>query len=81
MIDARIHRIDLPRRTLVVTTADGRDLTLTLHEGANIEVHEPTTMGTMAGSLADLREGYWVQVAVEEREGGHCDCTSLVCVS
>ncbi len=81
MIDARIRRIDVSRRTILVTTADGRELTLTLDEGANIEVHEPTTMGTMAGSLADLREGYWVQVALEEQGGDHCRCASVVCVS
>jgi len=81
VIDARIRRIDLPRRTITVTTADGRELTLAVDHHANIEVREPTTMGTMAGDLADLREGYWVQVAVEERDGGPCRCPSLVCVS
>lgn len=81
MIDAQIRKIDVPARTVVVATEDGREVTLHFHDDTNIEVHEPTTMGTMGGTLADLREGYWVQVAFDERAGGLCHCSSLVCVS
>lgn len=81
MIDAQIRRIDLERRTVVVATEDGREFTLDIHEDTNVEVREPTTLGTMGGSLADLREGYWVQVAFEEQAGGHCHCSSLVSIS
>lgn len=81
MIDAQIRRIDVPGRTVVVTTEDGRELTLQFHEGSNIEVYEPATTGTMGGTLEDLREGYWVRVAFDQHDGGPCHCSSLVCVS
>ena len=82
MIDARIKKIDLARRAVTITTPDQRELVLTFPAGANIEVTEPATMGTMGGTLEDLREGYFVQVEI----GAHdhesaCSCTSLVCVS
>ncbi len=81
MIDARISKIDLPTRTVVVTTEDGREVTLGFRDDSNIEVYEPATTGTMGGTLADLREGYWVRVAFDEHAGGACHCSSLVCVS
>lgn len=81
MIDARIRTIDVPGRTVTVTTEDGRDVTLAVHDDANIEVLEPATMGMMRGTLDDLREGYWVQVAFDEHAGGPCHCSALVCVS
>jgi hypothetical protein len=81
VIDARIRTIDLPGQTVTVTTEDGRDVTLAVHEGSNIEVFEPATMGMMRGTLGDLREGYWVKVAFDERAGGACRCSALVCVS
>jgi hypothetical protein len=48
----------------------------------NIEVREPTTMGTMGGTLEDLREGYFVEVEIEAHDAeGKCACASLICVS
>lgn len=82
MIDARIKKIDLTRRAVTVTTHDQQEITLTFAEGANIEVTEPATMGTMGGTLEDLREGYFVQVELGAHDHeGACSCTSLVCVS
>jgi hypothetical protein len=82
MIDARIKKIDLTRRAVTVTTHDQQELTLTFSQGANIEVTEPATMGTMGGTLEDLREGYFVQVEFGPHDPtGACSCTSLVCVS
>jgi hypothetical protein len=55
---------------------------LTFAEGANIEVREPTTMGTMGGTLEDLREGYFVEVELgADHADGKCACASLICVS
>lgn len=82
MIEARIKKIDLASRTVVIDTNDQGELTLSFPPGANIEVHEPATMGTMGGDLTDLREGYFVQVELGARDGqGACACASLVCVS
>lgn len=82
MIEGRIKKIDLTHRTAIITTQDNQELTLTFPEGANIEVTEPTTMGTMGGDLADLREGYLVEVEVGAHDAdGKCACTSLISVS
>jgi hypothetical protein len=82
VIEAQIKKIDLARRTVLIVTEDNREITLTFPNGANIEVHEPTTMGTMGGSLEDLREGYFVQVELQAQDAqGTCACASLVCVS
>lgn len=82
MIEAQIKKIDLANRTVVINTHDHREITLTFPMGANIEVHEPVTMGTMGGDLADLREGYFVEVELGAHDAeGACACTSLLCIS
>ena len=82
MIEARVKLIDLTERTAIITTQDNRDIILTFAEGANIEVREPTTMGTMGGTLEDLREGYFVEVELGlDHADGKCACASLICVS
>jgi hypothetical protein len=82
MIEGRIKKIDVARRTAVIMTQDNQDVVVTFPEGANIEVREPTTMGTMGGELADLREGYFVEVELGAHDGdGKCACASLICVS
>ena len=82
MIEARVKKVDLEQRTAVITTHDNQDLILSFPENANIEVREPTTMGTMGGGLEDLREGYFVEVELGAHDAdGRCACASLVCVS
>lgn len=82
MIEAQIKKIDLTNRTVTISTQDDQELTLTFPQGANIEVAEPSTMGTMGGDLEDLREGYFVEVEVGAHDsGGKCSCASLICVS
>lgn len=82
MTEGRIKTIDVAQRTAVIVTQDNQDVVLTFPEGANIEVREPTTMGTMGGSLEDLREGYFVEVEVGAHgTDGRCACASLICVS
>jgi len=81
MIEARIKKIDLAQRTAVIITQDNQDVVLTFPEDANIEVREPTTMGTMGGKLEDLREGYFVEVELGAQGDGKCACASLICVS
>ncbi|MGH7834143.1 MAG: hypothetical protein ACREQK_10900 [Candidatus Binatia bacterium] len=82
MIEGRIKKIDLAQRTAVIVTQDNQDVVLTFPQGANIEVREPVTMGTMGGGLEDLREGYFVEVELGAHDGaGTCACASLICVS
>ncbi|MGH7279299.1 MAG: hypothetical protein ACREJG_11515 [Candidatus Rokuibacteriota bacterium] len=78
VIHAQILKLDPANRKVVVATDDGRELTLDFPENANIEVYEPCTTGTMGGTLADLLEGYWVNLAIGEPHDGVCRCTSLV---
>ncbi len=78
----QIKQLDPAKSLAIIAFEDGREVTVTFPPGANIEVHEPTTMGTMGGTLADLCVGYWVDATVHEHGGeGPCSCTSLVCVS
>ena len=84
MIEGQIKKIHLAQRTVTITTTTQKkqELTLTFPEGANIEVTEPTTMGTMGGDLEDLREGYFVEVELGAHDSdGKCSCASLVCIS
>jgi len=82
MVEGQIKKIDLAQRTVMITTQENQELTLTFPKGANIEVTEPTTMGTMGGDLEDLREGYFVEVELGAHDSdGKCSCASLVCIS
>ncbi len=82
MIEAQIKKVDLAHRMVVITTQDNQEFILTFPKGANIEVTEPSTMGTMGGDLEDLREGYFVEVELGAHgSDGKCACTSLVCIS
>lgn len=82
MIEGRIKTLDVAHRTAVITTQDNQEIALTFPEGANIEVHEPATMGTMGGDLEDLKEGYFVEVELGAHDSdGKCSCASLLCIS
>ena len=61
-------------------TVAGPGRSVTLAPQANIEVVEPTTLGTMGGSFDDLRVGYWVKAEISG-QGEACGCSALVCVS
>ena len=77
----QIKTLDVASGRAVIAFEDGREMTVSFTPGANIEVIEPTTMGTMGGTLADLRVGYWVEATVHEHGDHACSCSSLVCVS
>ena len=82
MIEGRIKKVDVARRTAVITTENDKDITITFPERVNIEVAEPETMGTMGGELADLQEGYYVEIEVGVQDAdGKWSCDSLVCIS
>jgi hypothetical protein len=78
---AQIKHIDAPTRTLRVTLEDGRELSVTLPPEANIEVSEPCTLGTMGGTLEDLKIGYWIDAVLADPGAASCSCHSLVCIS
>ena len=82
MIAGRIKKLDVDNRRGIITTHEGDEVAVTFPDGAVIEVAEPETMGTMGGELADLQEGFEVEVEVAERSvDGEFPCASLVCVS
>lgn len=81
MAIGQIKKLDVAANEAVIAFEDGREVTVAFAPGANIEVHEPATMGTMAGTLADLQIGYWVEAEIHEPADHACSCSSLVCVS
>jgi hypothetical protein len=81
MAYGQIREVDVNKRTAVIALEGGHELTLSFPPGANIEVLEPTTLGTMGGVLADLKVGYWVDASIPEAVDGACACSSLVCLS
>ncbi|KRT70886.1 MAG: hypothetical protein XU15_C0002G0037 [candidate division NC10 bacterium CSP1-5] len=80
MVEGSVKRIDPARRLVVIATEEGKEVTLHLGKGSNIEVPEPATGGFMTGSFEYLKEGYWVEVKFTEGDGV-CHCTSLSCRS
>ena len=82
MIEGRIKKVDVAKRMAVITTEDDQEIALTFPEEANIEVAEEETMGTVGGELADLQEGFLVEVEIAAQDAdGKWSCNSLVCVS
>lgn len=77
----QIRSIDPANHRVVIALEEGREVTVTFAPDANIEVVEPCTLGTMGGTLEDLREGYWVEATLHEQGGHACSCSSLVCLS
>jgi hypothetical protein len=80
MAYGQIRRLDPAGRTALIALDDGREVAVTFPLHANIEVLEPTTLGTMGGTLDDLRVGYWVDALIPEGESP-CSCSSLRCLS
>ena len=81
MVQGQIRHLDVAGRSAVIALDDGREVTVTFPPDAGIEVREPATMGTMGGTLEDLKVGYWVEVDLHEHGEALCSCHSLVCVS
>jgi len=81
LVQGQIRHLDPAKRLAVIGLDDGREVSVTFPPKANIEVREPSTMGTMGGTLEDLQVGYWVNVEIHEHGNGPCSCSSLVCIS
>ncbi len=81
MVHGQIRQLDPANRLAVIALDDGREVSLTFPEDASIEVLEPATMGTMGGTLEDLKVGYWVEAELHEAGAAPCSCSSLLCLS
>jgi hypothetical protein len=81
LVDGQIRELDPALRRVVLALENGREVTMTVAPDANIEVVEPATLGTMGGTLEDLRVGYWVKAELSEPGVPACSCTSILCVS
>ncbi|MGH7388884.1 MAG: hypothetical protein ACREM3_05430 [Candidatus Rokuibacteriota bacterium] len=81
MTIGQIRKVDAASHSAVIALEDGREVAVTFPPGANIEVLEPATLGTMGGTLDDLKVGYWVEAEIDEHEGHGCSCSSLVSIS
>lgn len=77
----QIRKIDPAKNLAVIVFDDGRETEVTLTQDANIEVVEPCTLGTMGGTLEDLKVGYWVEATLQEHGASSCSCSSLLCIS
>lgn len=77
----QIRQLDPAKRVALIALEDGREVSVTFPAEAHIEVHEPSTTGTMGGTLEDLRVGYWVEADFHEHADKSCSCTSLLCIS
>ncbi|MFQ5881872.1 MAG: hypothetical protein ACE5I9_05300 [Candidatus Methylomirabilales bacterium] len=81
MVEGTVRKLDRVNRMAVIETSDGKEVTLRFPEDLAIEVAEEETMGTIAGTLEDLQEGYLVEFEHAELEDGSCTCDSLTCIS
>ena len=82
MLEGTISKLDLENRTAQVTDRQGNEITIRFTERTNVDVVEPETMGTMAGELEDLEEGYVVELELTaESEDGTFYCDSVHCIS
>jgi hypothetical protein len=79
-MEAQVKHVDREKKTLLVKTEDGREITLQIDEHTSIEVMEPATAGRMDGTLEDIGVGYFVNFEFSEGAGG-CKCHSLECIS
>lgn len=80
MIAGTVKAIDPAKGIAVILTAQGGELTVEFGPHTNIEVGEPAVGGMRTGTLDDLKAGYQVELALDEKDG-HCHCTSLTCLS
>jgi hypothetical protein len=79
--EGTVKKLDRAKRTAVIETSDGKEVTLRFPEDLSIEVAEEETMGTQEGSLEDVHEGYLVEFEHTVLEDGSGVCSSLSCIS
>jgi hypothetical protein len=79
--EGTVRKLDRAKRTAMIETSDGKEVTLKFPEDLIIEVAEEETMGMQGGSFEDLQEGYLVEFEHAEGEDGSSVCRSLTCIS
>ena len=79
--EGTVRKLDRAKRTALIETSDGKEVTLKFPEDLIIEVAEEETMGMQGGSFEDLQEGYLVEFEHAELEEGSGVCRSLTCIS
>lgn len=82
MFEGIIKNLDLANRSAVVADADGKEISIHFAERINVEIAEDETAGWMGGELADIEEGFQVELDLaSQKEDGSFICDSVVCIS
>jgi hypothetical protein len=79
--EGTVRKLDRAKRTALIETSDGKEVTLKFPEDLILEVAEEETMGMQGGSFEDLQEGYLVEFEHNVLEDGSGVCSSLTCIS
>lgn len=80
MIAGTVRAVDAATGIAVISTEERGELTVEFGPHTNIEVAEPAVAGMRTGTLEDLKAGYQVELALDDRDG-RCHCTSITCLS
>lgn len=81
-VEGRISKLDLRKRSAVITLENGTELNVQFPERMNVEIAEDETMGLQGGELEDLENGFEVEVELaSQNEDGSYLCESVVCIS
>jgi hypothetical protein len=79
--EGTVRKLDRAKRTALIETSDGKEVTIKFPEDLIIEVAEEETMGMQGGSFEDLQEGFLVEFEHSVQEDGSGVCSSLTCIS
>lgn len=80
MKQGTIKKLDTVNRRATVEMEDGEEVILHFDSASNIEIAEDETAGLISGELADISEGYLVELETHEVDGRHY-CRTMVCLS
>jgi hypothetical protein len=82
MVEGHIRNLNREERTAILVTRDGKEVPVRFGPHARFEVCEPASGGLQGGTLADIGEGYLVQMDVHSHNtDGSCNCGALVSLS
>jgi hypothetical protein len=82
MVEGHIRKINHTDRTAVIVTREGREVPVKFGANARFEIGEPASGGLQGGTLADIGEGYLVQLDIHSHnQDGSCNCGALISVS
>lgn len=72
--------MDVANSQATVEMEDGEEVLVHFDSASNIEISEDETVGLITGELADIGEGYQVELDTHEVDGRH-HCRTMVCIS